>query len=128
MANDRGEVSDSPFQTEILNVSVGAGHSANVITDHPPSKIDQSIGDFLDVRKPDAVARRLADDVGREHERRAIAKADTGDANVIARRGVLRRQRGHRDTNRRSGSKGRRCVPISMANVMASLAKLPPQR
>ena len=63
VTNHRAEVSDSPFQAEILDVSVGAGHPANVVADHPPSKTDQSVGDLLDVRKPEAIAGRLAEDV-----------------------------------------------------------------
>jgi len=31
MANDRGQVSDSSLETEVLNVSVGASHPAMVV-------------------------------------------------------------------------------------------------
>jgi len=100
MWSDGSEVSDSPTKTEILNVSVGRSHPAMVVSDHSPSESDQSVRDFPGVRKSEARAACLAEDVGCPDKRRAIAVADIGDADAIAGRGVLHRHRDHRHTNR----------------------------
>ena len=63
MANDRGQVSDSSLETEVLNVSVAGSHPAMVVADHPRSETDQPVRDFPRVRKSCAVAGRLAEDI-----------------------------------------------------------------
>jgi hypothetical protein len=123
VSDDRSEVSDSPIKTEILNVSVGRSHPAMVVSDHPPSESDQSVRDFPGVRESEARAACLAEDVGCPDERRAIAVADIGDANAIAGRGVLHRQRDHRHTNRGLRIERQRSPPSN--NLMASFAALP---
>ena len=51
MANDRGQVSDSSLETEVLNVSVAGSHPAMVVADHRRSETDQPVRDFPRVRK-----------------------------------------------------------------------------
>ena len=63
MANDRGQVSDSSLETEVLDVSVGGSHPAMVVADHPRSETGQPVRDFPRVRKSCAVAGRLAEDI-----------------------------------------------------------------
>ena len=46
VVDDRGEVSDSRVKAQVLNISVGGSHPANVVADHPRSETDQSVADF----------------------------------------------------------------------------------
>ena len=63
MANDRGQVSDSSLETEVLNVSVGASHSAMVVADHSRSETDQSVRHFPRVWRSSAVGTRVTEDI-----------------------------------------------------------------
>ena len=65
----------------------------------PPSESDQSVRDVPSVRPSDPVAVRLAEDIGRERESRAIATANGAKAksftdNNLRRRGVPRSSHG----------------------------------
>jgi hypothetical protein len=111
-SNDRLEIPDPCFKTEVLYVSVGRSHPTNVVADDPPTETDQSVRDFPSVRPSDPVAVQLAEDIGREHERRAIAKAGKGDTDAIARRGVLHRQGDQRHSSRRSRTERQQFAPI----------------
>ena len=63
MGNDRGQVSDSSLETEVLNVSVGASHPAMVVADHSRSETDQSVRHFPRVRRSSAVGTRVTEDI-----------------------------------------------------------------
>jgi hypothetical protein len=77
------------------------------------------------VRPSDPVAVQLAEDIGREHERRAIAKADKGDTDAIARRGIGKEISATAAADRAPSASS---SPPRIANVMASLPRLEQQR
>lgn len=89
--DNRAQVADSAFKTEVRNVSVGRSHPAVVVANHAPPEICQSVCYFLDVAKPGAIAIGFAEDVGRKHEGQPFTDADIGNAHAIAGGDVVHR-------------------------------------
>ena len=91
LSDHGGQVADSCSKTQVSDVPVGVAHPARVVQDHAPAEAGQPVRNLFDSgARSIAVATRLTE-TGGEHERRASAHGDLGDANTVAGRCVLDR-------------------------------------